>query len=199
MLKKIIFLLIIAVFIFNLSSCYNNDDWAPYTKYSKELNISIRFNETKISDILPQLTKIAQKYEARIKLTQVILFFNGMEQINTKKGEIEFIYFKSNDNPKINQVCMIKLYYNMDKEIVYKMDYKKGHGKRVNYFFEPIDNKYIDMPITEIFKQFSNNLEYSKLSIIKNEKLLIELIEDRMSARLTDGKENSTFSFNFES
>lgn len=141
--KLIVVLIMIMVFAFG---CDNNDDFAPYTHYTKELESSLSIEEVnKIIDIMPDAENIARSYTAEPVLTSV--------DITTENplltGSIQFGYFEGNETK--NQVTVVNIYYDVGNRVFNKIEYEQGHGKRVSYISEQIGDKYIVMNFEDLF------------------------------------------------
>ena len=183
-MKNLIIFILTTSVLFILSGCYDDDDFAPHENYSKKVNTVISTDMDSLSDIIPEIDKIAQKQQGNLALTTVTMIFDGREDCANASGVIIFGYAKPHETR--NQVSRMAIYYNTKTQTVEKFDWEKGHGKRVSCITDEIGDKYINLPLSEILACFNNNSEYiTKIEII-DPKLIIELDFNRLSVYLED-------------
>ena len=195
-LKKLLSLAFCVFVIVSLFGCYNDDDFAPYESYSKTVNTAISVEMDSLSDIIPEIDKIAQKQQSNLVLTSVTMIFEGRDNCANAIGTIIFGYAKPHDTR--NQISKMDIYYNMETKTVEKFDWEKGHGKRVSCVTDEIGDKYITLPLSEILACFNQNSEYvTKIDIIEP-RLRIKLDFNRLSAYLEDlSTSNNTIVFRY--
>ncbi|MDR1237944.1 MAG: hypothetical protein LBK28_06865 [Propionibacteriaceae bacterium] len=185
-MKKIIISVFCALIASSLFGCtdYDNDDFAPYERYSKPIDAFIPIEMGSLSDIVPDINKIAQEQQSNLVLTSVEMTFEGRDDCERAAGTIIFGYTRP--HAEINQVSKMDIYYNSKSRMVEKFDWEKGHGKRVTSPSAEISDKYINLPLPEIMAHFNQNSEYlSKMRTI-NPKLIIELSFSQLRAYLYD-------------
>ena len=195
MLKISYISLIILLLFFSLAGC-KDDDWSQYENYTKALDILIATEMSSVSDIIPEMNIIAAKYESNVVLTEVILTFEGNNQVDEEIGDICFSYFYVSDI--INQATKIDLYYDMEAKRAYKIKFERGHGKRVRGISIPLGNTYTNLPISEMFSLFYENSEYKRREDIENIEITFAFSFDSMNVRMHDEDKNESYNFNSE-
>jgi hypothetical protein len=197
MLKKLILSVLLIFVMSMLFGCYNNDDFAPYERYSKTVNFPISTETNSLTDILPQIDEFAEEQQSGLTLTKIVMTFSGLDECETEKGKIIFSYEKEHQD--INQVSKMDIYFDMQNSVVEKFTWEKGHSKRVVSFGGEIENEFLSLPFSEIFAHFNQDNEYiEKLKEI-DPRLKIEMSNNRLSAYLYDGDEpgsNPVFRYN---
>lgn len=149
-MKKIIPLFII---IFIMVGC-QDDDWAPYTHYTKDKEIELSGNILVVDDIKDELTKIACDIESDVKLE-----FAEYELTSLEEGSATFEFSKIIAGK--NRCVVVTLYVDISNNTVYKIRYEEGHGKRVSASgWYDFDNHYVD--IEKIYLDVINNDEFKK-------------------------------------
>ena len=197
LLKKTIFFAFCTLLILSFFSCYG-EDFAPYSRYSKKVDIVIETKIKSLSDIVSDIDKIAQKQQSNLILTSVTLIFSGKEECNNATGIVIFEY--TNWNEKLNQKSKMNIYYNMNSKTVEKFDWEKGHRKRVNILSgEEIGDKYLSVPIAELFFRFNQKPEYLNKIETVDPQIKIILAYNQLSAYLFDNdKPDSAYLFNYD-
>ena len=183
-MKKIL-LLIFCIFVaLSLFGCYDNDDFAPYENYSKNVNTVLLAEMDLLSDLIPDIDKIAQKQQSDLVLTTLKMTFEGQEECDELKGNIIFGYAKPHETR--NQVSKMDIHYNMKTKTVEKFDWEKGHGKRVSCITDEIGGKYIGFSLATILACFNQDSEYINKMEVINPKLRVELEFNQLYAYLED-------------
>ena len=188
-MKKIILFSLALSILLSLTGCYNDDDWAPYESYTKTIKSILTVEITKISDIIPDIDKIAQHQQNDLVLTNITMIFEGERAIQEKSGTIIFGYAKPHS--KINQVSKMDIYFNMSNKTVEKFDWEKGHGKRVSCITDSIGDKYTSISLSEIFVCFENDSKYTNNIADISPRLKIELSFNKLDVFLYDA--NKTY------
>lgn len=158
--KKIIIRLLACIALLglmvSLSSCWiYDDDWAPYKHYDKKLNYKISGNILKMDEVKDELTKIACSIEEDVELE-----FSHYKLYSLSEGEAEFQFTKYNEDK--NQSYAITLYYDFKSNKVCKVNYKKGHPKRVSAIGSyDYQNKSLD--IEKIYNEAINNEDFKRV------------------------------------
>lgn len=189
-----VFLVIISFF----TGCYNDDDWAPYTYYRKELDIPIKSQPISIASLEEEITTIANNYDEGTRLNKVIVTFKDHKQINSQNGIIEFSFYKTNDNKEINQATNVILRFNMKTNKVYEVEFEKGHGKRVWGVERPIEKDISERLFKDIFLILKDNSEYTR-KLQEIEPSLKYIFRDhRLEVFLYDNSKNEGPVFRYE-
>jgi len=105
-----------------------NDDFSPYKRYEKEIDVNITSYSSCIDDIVDEVTRIAQKYQNGAKLTNDIIILDGSKQINHSMGMILFDYYKANITE--NQITKVLLRYNILTSKVDRVKIEQGYFER---------------------------------------------------------------------
>ena len=190
MLKNLILSVLLIFVMSMLFSCYNNDDFAPYEKYSKTVNQPTLIETNSLADILPQADKFAKEQQDGLALTKISMLFNNLNECENEKGIIIFSYYSEQKN--INQVSKMDIYFDMRNSTIEKFTWEKGHSKRVNGFTGKLGDEFLYLPFSEIFAHFNQDDEYIKKLKEISPRLKIELDYNYLSAYLYDGDEPSS-------
>jgi len=197
-LKKIVYVLFVFLVIISFfTGCYNSDDWAPYTHYSKELDISIKSEPVSIASLEEEVTTIAHNYDDGTGLNEVIVSFNN-EQINSHNGIIEFSFYKTNDNKEINQATNVILRFSMETKKVYEVELEKGHGKRVLGIEGSIEKDISERLFEDIFLELEGKSEYIRKLQEIEPRLEYIFRENRLKVLLYDNSKNEGQVFIYE-
>ncbi|MFT9497626.1 hypothetical protein [Anaerosolibacter sp.] len=171
-MHKNVFLLIILVAIMpNIVGC-EDDDFAPYTKYEKELDVSIGSYPTSIDDVTDEVTQIAQAYQDGVKLTNAKVVLEGSAQIDSGKGIILFDFYKEHETK--NQITRVLLEYSMITNKVDKIKFEQGHGKRVGGYSNPINKELGKMPFSELINNLHQDVGFQEKAMIPNPRIEID-------------------------
>lgn len=171
MLKKAFFLILFVSIMPILVGC-EDDDFAPYTKYEKDLDVSIGSYPTSIDDVTDEVTQIAQAYQDGVKLTNAKVVLDGSVQINSGKGIILFDFYKEHETK--NQITRILLDFSMVTNKVENLKFEQGHGKRVGGYSNPIDKEISKIQIVELIDSLHKNRKLKKKFQIPNPRLEID-------------------------
>lgn len=160
MLKIIFKLILIGTLMTGVVGCDNNDDFAPYTNYDKELDISISGYQSCIFDITDEVTQIAQKYTEGVELTYAIIIFKDAEQIAAQQGNIQFDFYKEHETK--NQITRVLLNYNMSTHKVDKLNFEQGHGKRVGGRRYAINEELSKVSISQLITDLYSDTQFQE-------------------------------------
>ena len=129
----IVFIIILGIILYVFLGAYNNDDFAPYINKEYYEVYDIQSDIYNLTEIKSELTGIAQKYEEGLKLT----FAQYDIEENSKKAEFQFY---RNDYDGQNIACLLTINVDIEAKKTTKINYEKGHGKRVNGYSNEINS-----------------------------------------------------------
>ena len=143
--------LIIIVFV---AGCYGNDDFAPYTRFTRgiEKGVSIERIDS-LADLIPEAYEIARYFDPDTTLTGINFMSEDLGQIEN----IEFVFAMPHGT--LNQLTVVRVFFDMNDMIFYNVKFVQGHGRRVSAVTEPISYKYIDMTFDDFFRLIEDLLE----------------------------------------
>lgn len=186
MVKNAFVIIMLFTMISGFIGC-NNDDFAPYKKYEKNIDINIDIDLSSIDDITNEVTKISQKYEDGAILTNAIIELNGSEQINNCKGTILFDFIKEHESK--NKITKVLLSYDMSAKKLNKLRFEQGHGKRVSGYSAPINKELSKIQISKLISDLYNDSEFQQKKNFTNQRLEVNYTHE-INIRLYDNMKN---------
>ena len=134
-------LLIITVLVVMVIGCgCDDDDFAPYENNSCELSEQLSGNVYVISQIQPQVDKIAARYSDKAELYYAQYTFEGADS-----GELLLSYKNQYTKGDTGYTELVDVYIDLQTKTATKAVYENGHAKRVGgHGSAHIKNKEID-------------------------------------------------------
>ncbi|MDR1000696.1 MAG: hypothetical protein LBL96_07860 [Clostridiales bacterium] len=142
------FIILITLMMFMIinTGCYDNDDWAPYTRKNKDIDEALTANEiNSLANIISDANIIAEIYVVGFPMTRITLTTEDAGMT----GDIQFTFAEAYEMS--NQVTIVDVFYDIGRRVFYKVEYEQGHGKRVSAPLEQIGDNYINMSLDELF------------------------------------------------
>lgn len=161
----------------------NDDDYAPYTHYTKELDVDISGDIFVVSKVKDELLSIIDNENA-----ELCFAYYGFKSLD--EGFAEF-YFRVKTNKSNNSIAE-KLVYDFSKNKITSLTYEEGITKRVSvpgYY----DFEHNDLDVREIYNGLLANNELQK-SVANIEHKYVIRTYGKIVANVVDSEGNRIYS-----
>jgi len=137
-----------------------NDDFAPQSSFSRELNEHFTNGSINIlSNIIPDANHIASRYADDLNLVEIVI--NSLDA--GISGNIQFIYTKVHEFR--NRMTRIDVYFNIEDLKFYRIDYISGSGRQVSGRTTKMNDTYLNVPISRLFETTQENVSVFRVTL----------------------------------